>query len=113
MTAVATAGCGGTTIAFGAAVIFGEVLHSAGQARAAFLVMSAANALDVLVNALAAGMLAGFWGPTAARRGSVALRFTAQVAVERREQLVREKLLSAVNVRTGNAATIAALVGRT
>ena len=77
-TAVATAGACGTTMALGSGVILGEMLYSVGQVRAGLLLTCATSGLDTLVNSLAVGMLSGFWGPKAARRTSLALRFTAQ-----------------------------------
>ena len=110
LTALMTAGAITTSVIYVSAIMVELSAVITNHTAAAFAI-GVPNLLDLVSNTLASGMLAGFWGPTAARRTSLALRFTAQAAVERREQLVREKLLAAVNVRTGRASTIAALVG--
>eukprot|EP00931_Biecheleriopsis_adriatica_P020490 TRINITY_DN13679_c0_g2_i15.p1 TRINITY_DN13679_c0_g2~~TRINITY_DN13679_c0_g2_i15.p1 ORF type:complete len:638 (+),score=71.08 TRINITY_DN13679_c0_g2_i15:82-1995(+) len=67
---------------------------------------------DLVVNILAVGTLSGLWGPVRGSSAEAELLLTVQTAAERRAQIVQERLSSAIGARAGNAATLAALIGR-
>ena len=111
-TATVTAFAAGTTFANGCGIGARTVLVSVGLVGAGLVLRCSIAILDLAVNTLAAGMLAGIWGPTVApEQAEEGLSLAAEQAAKRREQLVRENLLAAVSSRAGTAATIAALVG--
>ncbi len=117
LTANVTALTAGTTVLVICTFVLDSTLSSISVVGLGVLVSACAVVPDMLANTAAAGMLAGFWGPTAAPFAvEEGLSLAASQAVQRRERLVRERLLRAVNARTsetGAAATIAALIGTT
>ena len=105
LAALATACSATTTLAYCCVIV------AVGALEHPVLWIATSNTLDIVVNTLAAGMLAGFWGPTAPAESEERLMVAAERAADSRARLIQDKLLSAVSKRTGNAATIAALLG--
>eukprot|EP00931_Biecheleriopsis_adriatica_P020492 TRINITY_DN13679_c0_g2_i9.p1 TRINITY_DN13679_c0_g2~~TRINITY_DN13679_c0_g2_i9.p1 ORF type:complete len:636 (+),score=78.85 TRINITY_DN13679_c0_g2_i9:82-1989(+) len=108
LTAALTCLTGGTTAAF----LCAEGIDAGWNDEYGHLAKSLLYLVDLIANILAAGMLSGLLGPVFASNAEAELGLTVRTAVEHRAQLVQERLTSAIGARAGNAAILAALIGR-